>query len=778
MKNTNGDLACAPFLRSIGRVRRQQAGSINPKNFHERMPVSISVSRFRLSSTVLAMLVSGSQIAYAQPTAAGAMAQAEARAEKVVGQMTADEKVILTHGIMPLPLAGPLPDLAADAIPGAGYIPGIPRLGVPSLKETDASLGISYVMGMRKDGATALPSGVAQAASWNPDLLYRGGAMIGSEARAKGFNVLLAGGVNLMRDPRNGRTFEYLAEDPLLSGVLVGAAIRGVQSNNIIGTIKHMALNGQETARKFVDVKISEPAAYESDLLAFKIGIEQGQPGSVMCAYNRVRGEQSCASDWLLNRVLKQNWGYKGFVMSDWGAVPNLEAAIKGLDQQSGEQLDTAVFFGDKLKEKAAVDARYKVRLDDMNRRILTAIFAAGLDKHPVAAGGKIDIEANAKVAEDVALQGIVLLKNNGALPLAKTAKSIAVIGGYADGGVLSGAGSTQVQGVEGPAVVRPVFGKGVWAGFISEQYHRSSPLEAIQARAKTAKVTFRDGRYIADAVAKAKQSEVAIIFATQWTTEGLDVPDLSLPNGQNELITAVAAANPNTIVVLETGGPVKMPWLDKVAGVIEAWYPGARGGPAIASILFGETNPSGHLPLTFPVDESQLPRPKLDGSDWVEPDFAGNPTSPSDALTADYDIEGSDVGYRWFARQGQKALFPFGHGLSYTTFESAGLKVKGLSASFTVKNTGKREGADVAQVYMVDRNGEKKQRLVGFARVNLAAGASQTVTVKFDRRLLADWKDGGWAMPAGEYAFALGENAEKLSAPVKAKFAAARWKE
>jgi beta-glucosidase len=715
----------------------------------------------------------------AQQAPAVDLVQADARAAATVKRMTADEKTVLTHGIMPLPLTGPIPDLPADAVYGAGYIAGIDRLSIPALKETDASLGVSYVMGLRKDGATALPSGVAQAATWNPDILYRGGAMIGSEARAKGFNVLLAGGVNLMRDPRNGRTFEYLAEDPLLSGVLVGAAIRGIQSNNIISTIKHFALNGQETGRKFVDVKIAEGAARESDLLAFQIGIEQGQPGSVMCTYNRVWGEQGCASDRLLNKVLKQSWGYKGFVMSDWGAVPGLDAALKGLDQQSGAQLDPALFFADMLKQKAASDPVYKARLDDMNRRILTAIYAAGLDRNPVKPGGAIDFAANAQVAEETAKQGIVLLRNKGnVLPLSRNAKSIAIIGGYADGGVLSGAGSSQVHGEGGPVVTRPVGGKGIWAGFIAEQYHRSSPMEAIAAAAKDARVTFRDGRYITDAVVKAKQSEVAIIFATQWQTEGLDVPDLSLPNGQDELIAAVAAANPNTIVVLETGGPVKMPWLDQVAGVIAAWYPGARGGPAIASVLFGDTNPSGRLPLTFPRDESQLPRPRLDGSDWIEPNFSGNPASDTDQLHADYDIEGSDVGYRWFARKGHKALFPFGFGLSYTSFDSADFRVKRLSASFTVKNTGQRAGADVAQVYLVSRNGERKQRLVGFQRVHLEPGQSQSVSVTFDPRLLADWKDGGWTMPAGEYGFALGKDAENLGPVVKVRLGGKTWKD
>ncbi|MBC2665402.1 glycoside hydrolase family 3 C-terminal domain-containing protein [Novosphingobium flavum] len=704
---------------------------------------------------------------------------AEKRAEATVRQMTSAEKTVITHGIMPLPLGGNPPPIPADAVPGAGYIAGIERLGIPALKETDASLGVSYVMGLRKDGATALPSGVAQAASWNPDLLRSGGAMIGSEARAKGFNVLLAGGVNLTRDPRNGRTFEYLSEDPLLSGMLVGAAIRGVQSNNIISTIKHFALNGQETARKYVDVKIAEGAARESDLLAFKIGIEQGQPGSVMCAYNKVMGEQACANDWLLNKVLKQSWGYKGFVMSDWGAVPDLGAAIKGLDQQSGAQLDPAVFFADRLAAKAAGDRQWQARLDDMNRRILTAIYATGVDKHPVTPGGKIDFAANGLVSEQAARQGIVLLKNaNGALPLAATAKSIALIGGYADGGVLSGAGSSQVHGEGGPVAVRAVSGTGVWASFIAQQYHRSSPQDAIKARAPGAAITFRDGRYITDAVEKARQAQVAIVFATQWMTEGLDVPDLSLPDRQDDLIEAVAAANPNTIVVLETGGPVKMPWLDKVAGVIEAWYPGARGGEAIASVLFGETNPSGRLPITFPRDESQLPRPKLDGSDTVEPSFTGDPAHPGDRLTTDYDIEGSDVGYRWFARKGEKALFPFGYGLSYTTFAASGLKTDGRTASFTVANTGQRPGATVAQLYLVSRGGERKVRLVGFRRLDLAAGAQGKVDMAIDPRLLADWRDGGWSLPGGQYAFALGENAESLGEPVTVKIAARRWKD
>jgi beta-glucosidase len=691
--------------------------------------------------------------------------------------MSADEKTILTHGIMALNyrLNGPLP---ADAILGAGYVEGIKRLDIPALKETDASLGVAYFSGLRKDGATALPSGLAQAASWNPDVLYQGGAMIGSEARAKGFNVLLAGGANLVRDPRDGRAFEYLSEDPLLTGILVGAAIRGVQSNNIISTIKHFAFNDQETGRKIVDSRISEPAARESDLLAFQIGIEQGQPLAVMCAYNRVNGVKACDSDWLLNKVLKQSWHYKGFVMSDWGkAIPGVASALNGVDQQSGSQLDDSVFFGDPLKQKAASDRAYAIKLDDMNTRVLTAIYAAGLDKYPATPGGKIDWAKDAVVSEDAARQGIVLLRNErSVLPLARTVRRIAIIGGHADQGVMSGGGSSQVHGEDGPALIIPVaVGEGSPA---SQQYHRSSPLAAIKAMASEAAVSFRDGRYITDAVEAAKQADVTIIFATEWRTEGFDQPDLSLPDGQDQLIAAVAEANPNTIVVLETGGAVKMPWLDKTAAVIEAWYPGARGGQAIASVLFGETNPAGRLPVTFPANEDQLPRPKLDGSDWVVPYTADDIPPGGDKLNADYNIEGSDVGYRWFARIGAKPLFPFGFGLSYTRFTTSGLTLAGNTASFTVTNTGARAGDDVAQLYLVSRAGDKIRRLVGFQRVSLRPGESRQVTVTIDPRLLADWRNGGWSMPKGDYAFALGENAEDLGAVVTLPMAAKTWRD
>jgi beta-glucosidase len=730
--------------------------------------------KFAAQASVLALVLAPA--VHAQTVPAVDLDAAARRAEATVKAMTPAEKTVLTHGMMAIPFL-PGMTVPADAVLGAGYVAGLPRLNVPPLKETDASLGVAWVMGLRHDGATALPSGLAQAASWNPQVLYDGGAAIGQEARAKGFNVLLAGGVNLMRDPRNGRTFEYLAEDPLLSGVLVGAAIRGIQSNHIISTIKHFAFNGQETGRKYADVHIGEAAARESDLLAFEIGIEQGHPASVMCSYNRFAGQQACSDQWLLTKVLKQDWGWRGFVMSDWGAVTGLDAAMAGLDQQSGEQLDKAVFLNKPLADKAA-DPAWAARIDDMNRRVLTAIYATGIDADPVRPGGTIDFTAHAAVAEDAARQGIVLLRNTGVLPLARSARSIAVIGGHANAGVISGAGSSQVQGADGPAVAVGHGAAGLAGAFFVEQYHRSAPLDAITALAPQAKVTWRDGRYITDAVEAARKADVAVVFATEWRSEGADQPDLSLPDGQDALIAAVAAANPHTVVVLETGGPVLMPWLDKTAAVIEAWYPGARGGQAIASVLFGDTNPGGRLPVTFPVSTEQLPRPKLDGSDWVEPNFGGDAVDGHDHLPVDYTIEGADVGYRWFAKTNRKPLFPFGYGLSYTTFSNSGLTVKGMDATFTLTNTGSRRGDDVGQLYLVSRGGKPIKRLVGFRRVTLDPGASSAVSVTIDPRLLADWTSAGWTIPAGDYGFALGDNADATGTPVTVHLNARSWKE
>lgn len=674
----------------------------------------------------------------------------DARAAALLDRMSLDEQIALLHGHMPLVMK-PRPQGVQKS---AGWVPGQDRTGIPALHETDASLGVSAA-GRRDDPATALPSGLALAAAWSPDLAEEAGAMIAGEARAKGFNVLLAGGVNLTREPRCGRNFEYLGEDPLLAGVLCGASIRGIQSRHIVSTIKHFALNSQETGRMVLSANIDEAAFRESDLLAFRIAIEIGDPGSVMCAYNRVGGTYASEHAWLLTDVLRGDWGYKGWVMSDWGAVHSLAAAGAGLDQQSGQELDPEVFFDEPLKDAVVAGDIGQGRVREMAHRTLRAMYACGLFDHPVSPG-EPDLALGARVARKAAEAGVVLLKNAGCLlPLAAPGR-IAVIGGHADVGVLSGGGSSQVI-PKGSTRFDPPPNAPRWsAGII---YHPDPPLAAIRARAPGAEVIFDDGGDPERAARLAASADVAIVFAVEWATEALDTT-LALPDAQDDLIAAVAAAQPATIVVLETGNPVFMPWLDAVPAVLETWYPGSEGGKAIAALLFGDAAPAGRLPITFPAATDQLPHPKLPGSDLPIVNERGD-TPPFDI---DY-VEGADVGYRWFARTGAEPLFPFGHGLTYTTFAYADLATDGLSVSFELANTGDRAGTEVAQLYLTASPGRLQQRLLGWARVNLAAGESRRVTIAADPRLLADWdaEAHAYLVRGGAYEIAVGRDAVDL---------------
>lgn len=689
-------------------------------------------------------------------TGGAAMAQPPAdpdtRASALVSQMTPAERNILLHGYFSRP--NPVHSQPLPGAPwAAGYTPGIARLGIPALAETDASLGVAYINGKRAKDATALPSSLSLASSWDVRIAYAGSAAIAQDARASGMNVLLAGGVNLTREPRNGRNFEYLGEDPLLAGTLAGETIRAIQDQHVLSTVKHYALNAQETWQNQIAVDISESAARESDLLAFEIAIERGQPGAVMCAYNHFNGPYSCGSDFLLNQVLKQDWKFPGFVMSDWGANHATADALAGLDRESGEEFDSAVFFGPALAALDGKDPAYTARVTDMNRRILRSMIANHLFDDPPKPA-QPDLARGAEAARQEAAAGTVLLKNNGVLPLLRGARKIAVIGGYANIGVMSGGGSSQVAPQSGPALSIPTTrAADDWQAMV---LHPGAPVKAIMARAANGtNVTFDNGHYPAYAAAKAADADVAIVFVTQWTSEGMDVPDLSLPGNQDALVAAVAAANPHTIVVLETGGPVLMPWADKAAAILEAWYPGIRGADAIADILFGDVNPSGRLPITFPAALSQTPRPTLDGQMETDPS----------RLRVNYDIEGSDVGYRWYARQNLTPLFPFGHGLSYTSFKYDNLRVTGgdtLHVTFRVTNTGSRAGRDTPQVYLTSRAGKHLLRLVGWGNVELPAGTSQDVSVTADTRLLADWDAGrhGWSVPAGQYAVAVSRSA------------------
>ena len=689
------------------------------------------------------------------------MDTADARAREVEEQLTDDERFGLIIGVFgQLARMTPVRDerIPEGTTMSAGYTPGVPRLGVPALQMSDASMGVTnpgYV-GREGDTATAMPACIALGASFNPALARASGGAIGREARSRGFNVQLAGGINLARDPRNGRSFEYLSEDPWHSAVIAAESVNGIQAEGVISTLKHFCLNCNETNRHWLDAVIDPDAHRESDLLAFQIAIERAQPGAIMSSYNKVNGDYTGGNRVLLQDVLKGAMGYRGWVMSDWGATASWEFALKGLDQECGLQLDVMQWgseaFTEPLKEAYAEGKFPKERLSDMARRILRSVFAVGIDAWDGAP--EVDLAAHNEISLETARQGIVLLKNDGALPLAidKPIK-VAVIGGYAQLGVVSGTGSGAVMPAGGYAAVVPIGGAGPMGPSRNLFVMPSSPVAELKKLLPEAQIDFDPGQTPGEAAWLAKRSDVVIAFGIRSEGESFDLPDLSLPWGQDALIDALATANPNTIVVLETGNPVSMPWRDKVKAIVEAWYPGQAGGQAIAEVLTGKVNPSGRLPITFPVSLAQTPRPQLpgQGTPW------GTPT------TIEYQ-EGAEVGYRWFAKTAASPLYAFGHGLSYTTFAYGGLEVDGgetVTARFTVTNSGERAGADVPQLYLVG----DRMRLLGFERVELQPGESRQVTLTADRRLLArfDGEGGQWRIDAGTYKVAVGKSADAL---------------
>lgn len=696
------------------------------------------------------------------------------RASALVKAMTPAEKFRLIHSDYGATM-NPSEPQPTGAKHNAAFIPAMPRLGLPAIQETDAGVGVA-LQHAYGDGDTALPSGLSTASSFDPAVARAGGAMIGSEAHKLGFNVLLAGGVDLMRDPRNGRNFEYAGEDPLLAGTIVGAAVRGIESEHVVSTVKHYALNDQETNRMAIDAQLDHTAARESDLLAFQIAIETGHPGSVMCSYNRVNSVYACENDWLLNQVLKHDWKYPGFVMSDWGAVHSTVAAANaGLDQESAGNepaFDKQEFFGKPLQEAVAAGKVSQSRIDDMVHRIARSLFAAGVVQYP-AKNAPIGYSADARVSQHGAEAGTVLLRNqNELLPLSPQIASIAVIGSHADKGVVTGGGSSAVKPHGGSAVTGLV--PTTWPG--PRIYQPSAPLAAIAKRTH-GKVSYASGDDIAAAAELAAQSKVAVVFVTQWTSESFDVPSMALPGNQDALVAAVAKANPHTIVVLENDGPVSMPWLDNVGAVMDAWYPGANGGEAIARLLFGEVAPSGHLPLSWPRNENQLPRATIPGAGLAE---IGLTPQGQPATSVDYNTEGADVGYRWFQKRGITPLFPFGYGLAYTQFRLGTptlSKADGtVKMSFSISNTGKREGVAVPQLYVTPPGTNRTRRLAGWQRVDLKPGQTRQVTITASAIRMADFDKAahGWKRTAGSYQFELGQSAESFAGAATLQLAAA----
>jgi beta-glucosidase len=690
------------------------------------------------------------------------------RADLVVKVMTLDEKISLLHGTGMEGLS-PMSPLAVNSNGGAGYVPGIPRLGIPAIQMSDAAYGVR-VSGKNGRYSTALPADVASAASWDTNAAYEYGALIGRELRAQGYNMSLGGGTNLAREPRNGRTFEYLGEDPLLAGKMVAAVITGTQAQHVVGDIKHYALNDQESGRNAVNVNIDKRSMRESDLLAFEIGVLEGDPGGVMCSYNRVNGDYACENRYLLNDLLKQTWGFKGFVLSDWQATHSTaKASAAGLDhEEPGE-----IFYGDTMKQAAQSGQVPMSELDDHVHRILRAMFACGVVDDPPQKS-VVDVEGGLDIAQHMAEQSTVLLKNDQAqLPLnAANIRSIAVIGPHADVGMISGAGSAQVDPPGGNAIMPPGQGATVWN---HEVWFPTSPLKSIRAKVPHAKVQFDSGADPSSAAAIAKNADVAIVFAYQWETEDADLPNLSLPHNQDDLIAKVAAANSHTIVVLETGSPVTMPWLDQVNAVVEAWYAGSHGAQAVTNILFGEVNPSAKLPITFPKTEADLPHPTI-----VKPPVESTTTGDGPAVwnriaaglppfQISYD-EGVKVGYKWYDAEHKPVLFPFGFGLSYTTFAYSNLKVtpgKNLVVHFTVANTGHMAGAEIAEVYaaLPASANEPPKRLIGWSKVKLNPGQKKDVVVEVDQKYLSIFnaEQNAWQLVPGDYTVMAGGSSQNL---------------
>lgn len=702
----------------------------------------------RLSASIVLAAAMAALPALAEPP--GGSGTPDLRARRLVEAMSLDEKIGMLHTAIGLPLTGHAQP--EKALGSAGFNAGLPRLGIPPLQETDAGLGIGNPRNFPFD-ATAMPASIALGATFDIPLARAYGAAVGAEARALGFGVLLGPGANLIREPRGGRNFEYVSEDPLLTGEIAGAEIAGLQSSKIVATLKHFALNAQENGRIVMNARVKEPALRETDLLAFEIAIERGAPHALMTSYNLVNGRYAAENPHLLSDVLRKDWGFAGWVMADWGGTHGTtEAALAGLDQESGEDDDTVAFFDAPLKTAVRAGRVPMARIDEMVVRILLAQIAAGLVDDPPRHGAKVDLEAHAQVAKTVAASSIVLLKNaDDVLPLTPGTRRLLVVGGHADIGVLSGGGSSQVKPVGTQSF------RGVPAWQFSDKprrFHPSSPLAALRRALPNSEIVFDDGYDPAATARAARTVDAVIVFAERWAMESLDLEGLALPFGQDGLIDEVATANPRTIVVLETSGGVTMPWLGKVPAVLEAWYSGGRGGEAIADVLTGKVDPSGRLPVTFPASEAELPRPRLP----VHRDFTSNASEErkTASVPMDYDIEGADVGYKWYLRTGRKPLFPFGFGLSYTRFATSNLVAAwrdgAIEVGFDVENTGSREGIDTPQIYL--EGGGFTRRLVGWERVALAPGASRHVTARLDPRLAASFDAAahGWHVAAGRY--------------------------
>ena len=671
----------------------------------------------------------------------------EQRIEDALSRMTLEEKVAVLH--------------AQSKFSSAG----VPRLGIPELWCTDGPHGIRPEVlwdewdqaGWTNDSCTAFPALTCLAATWNPEMAALYGKSVGEEARYREKDVLLGPGVNICRTPLNGRNFEYMGEDPYLSSRMVVPYVRGVQQNGVAACVKHFALNNQEEHRHGVDVVVDDRALYEIYLPAFKAAVQEGGTWAIMGSYNKYKGEYCCHNRYLLNDILKRDWGFDGAVISDWGGAHDTREAIEnGLDLEYGSWTDGLTWGASNAYDNYFLAAPYLDLLrrgeasvevlDGKVRRVLRLIFRTAMNTRKPF--GSLNSPEHAAAARRIAGEGMVLLKNEGGvLPLdLKQTKRIAVIGENAVKMMTIGGGSSSLKAkhettpLEGilAAVgdrVEVVYERG-YVGDVSSSFNGVETGQDLNE-------TRSADRLIADAVAAAREAD-AVIFvgglnkSANQDAEGSDRLQLGLPYDQDRLIEALAGANPNLVAVFVSGNAVAMPWIDRVPAVLEAWYSGSEAGNALADVLFGAVNPSGKLPFTFPVrleDNGAIALGEYPGGDSVK-----------------YN-ESIFVGYRWAEKQQIAPLFAFGHGLSYTTFaydnirsDRTELAANGtIRISVDVTNTGARAGQEVVQLYVGDCASllpRPVKELKGFEKISLDPGQTRTVTFTLTPEALQYYDD------------------------------------
>ncbi|RZJ74791.1 MAG: glycosyl hydrolase [Flavobacterium sp.] len=704
----------------------------------------------------------------------------EQKIKALLEKMTLEEKIGMIH--------------ANSSFTSAGVV----RLGIPEIVMSDGPHGVRPEHGRDwildkgvDDAGTYLPTGINLAATWNPQLGFQYGNVLGKEARYRGKDIILGPGVNIIRSPLNGRNFEYLSEDPFLASKMAVGYIKGVQNQGVAACVKHFAANNEEADRNTVDVRMSERALREIYLPAFKAAVQEGNVLSVMGSYNKFRGQFATHNKYLVNTILKGEWGFKGVLLSDWGSVNNLnEALYNGTDLEMGTDLrlmNNSVSQSDasgKALSKNMYDRFFMADsamnlvkkgevpvsiIDDKVTRILRLIFAAKMIGEVDRPAGAYNSQEHQQLALKVAEEGIVLLKNSqNLLPLNKATKSIAVIGENATRENAMGGGSSQVKA---KYEITPLQGlKNLLGNNAKITYARGYKIEKSQKA---------DDELIAEAVSAAKSAEVAIIYCG-WThgydyskwgdnafdAEAVDKPNMKMPFEQDKLITAVLEANPKTIIVLIGGGPVDMnKWIDKTPAILQGWYPGMEGGNALAKVIFGDVNPSGKLPMTFPKVLEDVPAHKLG-------DFHGT----NGVVNYNDDIF---VGYRYYQTYNIKPQFAFGHGLSYTNFTYEESKVElindKVSIKVKVKNNGSTEGAEVVQVY-VKKPGTVKmpnEELKAFEKVSLKVGETKNLifSIAKDDLKYYDESKKDWALGSGNVKIMIGSASDNIMITKEVKF-------